>query len=54
MDAQKYKLVVEQGCFFIIDTEKERVALYIDTVERELADLTGDKIIVDFYGENRS
>lgn len=51
IDQPQYKLVTEKGCFFIIDTYKERVVLYIDTVEKQMADLTGDKVKFYFYGE---
>ena len=51
IDQPQYKLVTEKGCFFIIDTKKEKVVLYIDTVQKQMADLTGRKPIINYYGE---
>lgn len=48
----KYKLVEDQGCFFILDTIANKVVLYIDTIEKQMADLTGDKPIINIYGED--
>lgn len=51
IDAPKYKLSVNNGCFFIIDETIPKVVVYVDTKEKQMADLTGDKPIIKLYGE---
>ena len=51
IEEPQYKLVTDNGCFFILDTKKEKVVLYIDTVQKQMADLTGRKPIINYYGE---
>lgn len=47
----KYKLSVDDGRFFIIDETIPKVVVYVDTKEKQMADLTGDKPIINIYGE---
>lgn len=51
IDTPKYKLSVDDGRFFIIDETIPKVVVYVDTKEKQMADLTGDKPIINIYGE---
>ena len=51
IEIPKYKLSVDDGRFFIIDETIPKVVVYVDTKEKQMADLTGDKPIINIYGE---
>lgn len=48
----KYRLVEDNGMFFILD-ERPEVILAIDTKEKIITDLTGKKAIISEYGKDR-
>lgn len=46
----KYKVVEDNGMFFILD-ERPEVVLVIDIKDKTIADLTGNKVIRKYYGD---